>query len=73
VVTKKKKEKYSIFIKVWALVNFSCNNDGNRKMGKGKKKQLFMLSLLNLCMFKIFASNDDHSQTFVTFAYKCQL
>ncbi len=59
----KKKEKYIIFTKVWALVNFSCNNDGKRKIGKGKRKQLFVLSLLNLCMFKIFASNDGHSQT----------
>jgi hypothetical protein len=24
---------------------------------------LFVLSLFNLCMFKIFASNDGHSQT----------
>jgi hypothetical protein len=62
-VTKKKKEKKNIFIKVWALVNFSCNNDGKKKIRKGKRKQLFMLSLLNLCMFKIFASNDGHSQT----------
>jgi hypothetical protein len=60
---KEKKEKYNIFIKVWALVNFSCNNNGKRKTGKGKRKQLFVLSLFNLCMFKIFASNDGHSQT----------
>lgn len=60
---KEKKEKDNIFIKVWALVNFSCNNDGKRKIGKGKRKQLFVLSLLSLCMFKIFANNDGHSQT----------